>query len=122
MDVKNRSELFDMRHLEILVLDEADTLLDMGFRETISQILSILPKQRRTGMYVCMSSCMYDCMYIFVCVCLYVYLESCLYVYMCLSPFSGILLFMLSYLYTFISTIIPICIISLNRFVFCYSD
>eukprot|EP01035_Chromulina_nebulosa_P020018 gene20018-25993_t len=31
--------------------DEADTLLDMGFKETINQILQLLPKQRRTGLF-----------------------------------------------------------------------
>ena len=35
----------------VLILDEADTLLDMGFKDTINQILSILPKQRRTGLF-----------------------------------------------------------------------
>lgn len=29
----------------------ADTLLDMGFHKTINQILSMLPKQRRTGLF-----------------------------------------------------------------------
>jgi len=33
------------------VLDEADTLLDMGFQETLTQILGHLPKQRRTGLF-----------------------------------------------------------------------
>ena len=46
-----RCEVFDFRSLEVLVLDEADTLLAMGFRENISQILAFLPKQRR---YVCL--------------------------------------------------------------------
>lgn len=39
------------KHLEVLVLDEADTLLDMGFADSLSQILSKMPKQRRTGMF-----------------------------------------------------------------------
>jgi ATP-dependent RNA helicase DDX55/SPB4 len=33
------------------VLDEADTLLDMGFRDSITKLLSLLPKQRRTGLF-----------------------------------------------------------------------
>ena len=37
--------------LEILILDEADVLLDMGFQDTISSILGHLPKQRRTGLF-----------------------------------------------------------------------
>lgn len=36
-------------NLEVLVLDEADRLLDLGFRADIGRILSYLPKQRRTG-------------------------------------------------------------------------
>lgn len=41
----------EMKGLEVLVLDEADTLLDMGFKATIDQILVRLPKQRRTGLF-----------------------------------------------------------------------
>lgn len=33
------------------MLDEADTLLDMGFKDTINQLLAVLPKQRRTGLF-----------------------------------------------------------------------
>jgi ATP-dependent RNA helicase DDX55/SPB4 len=51
MDMHNRCELFSLKSLEVLVLDEADTLLDMGFRDIINQILSVLPKQRRTGLF-----------------------------------------------------------------------
>jgi ATP-dependent RNA helicase DDX55/SPB4 len=31
------------------VLDEADRLLDMGFREQLDAIMARLPRQRRTG-------------------------------------------------------------------------
>ena len=51
MDTINRCDFLSFKSLEVLVLDEADTLLDMGFRETINQILAILPKQRRTGLF-----------------------------------------------------------------------
>lgn len=37
--------------LEMLIMDEADRLLDMGFSVAVSDILARLPKQRRTGMY-----------------------------------------------------------------------
>jgi superfamily II DNA/RNA helicase len=40
-----------MKSLELLVLDEADTLLNMGFQQALSRILSRLPKQRRTGLF-----------------------------------------------------------------------
>jgi ATP-dependent RNA helicase DDX55/SPB4 len=36
---------------EALVMDEADRLLDLGFKEDIQKILSQLPKQRRTGLF-----------------------------------------------------------------------
>lgn len=41
----------DLKSVELLVMDEADTLLDMGFMETITRILGVLPKQRRTGLF-----------------------------------------------------------------------
>ncbi|ONM29873.1 ATP-dependent rRNA helicase spb4 [Zea mays] len=52
-------KLFDIMHtdaleyknLEILILDEADRLLDMGFQKHINFILSMLPKLRRTGLF-----------------------------------------------------------------------
>lgn len=40
-----------MRSLEVLVLDEADRLLELGFEQSINTILSYLPKQRRTGLF-----------------------------------------------------------------------
>ena len=52
LDVYNRLQAtIVLRHLEVLILDEADKLLDMGFKDTINQILSFLPKQRRTGLF-----------------------------------------------------------------------
>lgn len=36
---------------EMLILDEADRILDMGFRQDLQKILSHLPKQRRTGLF-----------------------------------------------------------------------
>lgn len=40
-----------VKSLELLVLDEADRLLDLGFKATINNILSYLPRQRRTGLF-----------------------------------------------------------------------
>lgn len=40
-----------IKSLDVLVLDEADRLLDMGFEASLNTILSYLPKQRRTGLF-----------------------------------------------------------------------
>ncbi|XP_020519951.1 DEAD-box ATP-dependent RNA helicase 18 isoform X2 [Amborella trichopoda] len=50
-DIMERLDVLDFRNLEILILDEADRLLDMGFQKQITSIMSRLPKLRRTGLF-----------------------------------------------------------------------
>lgn len=45
------SSLLSVKELEVLVLDEADRLLEMGFERSLSNIITKLPKQRRTGLF-----------------------------------------------------------------------
>ncbi|KAF8323898.1 DEAD-domain-containing protein [Clavulina sp. PMI_390] len=42
---------FDCSNLQILVLDEADRILDMGFAKALNAILSHLPKKRQTLLF-----------------------------------------------------------------------
>ncbi|KAJ7273005.1 DEAD-domain-containing protein [Mycena rebaudengoi] len=43
--------IVSVKELEVLVLDEADRLLDLGFQTVITRIITHLPKQRRTGLF-----------------------------------------------------------------------
>ncbi|KAK9760143.1 ATP-dependent rRNA helicase spb4, variant 2 [Basidiobolus ranarum] len=45
------AKLINTKELDVLVLDEADRLLDMGFSNSLTNIIGALPKQRRTGLF-----------------------------------------------------------------------
>ncbi len=46
-----RRKLIRLHHLETIVLDEADEMLNMGFREDIENILSEVPSDRQTMLF-----------------------------------------------------------------------
>jgi len=50
-DVMQRSRELSVKKCELLILDEADRLLGMGFMATLNNIIARLPKQRRTGLF-----------------------------------------------------------------------
>ncbi|CAN1812110.1 DEAD-box ATP-dependent RNA helicase 18 [Linum perenne] len=50
-DIMERIDDLDFRNLDVLILDEADRLLDMGFQKQLNAIISRLPKLRRTGLF-----------------------------------------------------------------------
>ncbi len=50
LDHLNRGTI-DLRQVEILVLDEADRMLDMGFINDIKKIIDDLPKKRQTMLF-----------------------------------------------------------------------
>ena len=50
LDLYNQNALH-FRQLEVLILDEADRMLDMGFIRDIRKIINLLPKDRQTLMF-----------------------------------------------------------------------
>lgn len=50
LDLKNQGEI-DLSKVEVLVLDEADHMVDMGFLPDIKRIISHLPKERQTLLF-----------------------------------------------------------------------
>ncbi|MHC4539703.1 MAG: DEAD/DEAH box helicase, partial [Planctomycetota bacterium] len=50
MDHMGRGTI-DLKHIEVLVLDEADRMLDMGFINDVRRIVSVLPVKRQTMLF-----------------------------------------------------------------------
>ena len=46
-----QQKCIDFRDVEVLILDEADRMLDMGFIRDIKKIMALLPKQRQNLMF-----------------------------------------------------------------------
>ncbi|KAF1927140.1 DEAD-domain-containing protein, partial [Didymella exigua CBS 183.55] len=51
IDHMTNSASFQVEHLEILVLDEADRMLEEGFESQLSEILTTIPKSRQTMLF-----------------------------------------------------------------------
>ncbi len=47
----DQTAIFEIHNLQMLVLDEADRIMDMGFRGTVDAIVEHLPKQRQTLLF-----------------------------------------------------------------------
>ena len=50
LDLENQ-KLLSLRNIEILVLDEADRMLDMGFQRDINKIMNLLPRHRQNLLF-----------------------------------------------------------------------
>lgn len=47
----DQTAMFETNNLQLLVMDEADRILDMGFQQSVDAIIDHLPKQRQTMLF-----------------------------------------------------------------------
>lgn len=47
----DQTAMFETHNLQLLVMDEADRILDMGFQKTVDAIIDHLPKERQTMLF-----------------------------------------------------------------------
>ena len=50
LDIANQRDV-DLSHVEVLVIDEADRMLDQGFWPDVRRILALLPRERQTLLF-----------------------------------------------------------------------
>jgi ATP-dependent RNA helicase RhlE len=46
-----RQRTIDLRHIEVLIIDEADRMFDMGFIRDVRRIIDVLPQNRQTMLF-----------------------------------------------------------------------
>ena len=51
LDHLNNTRGFLVKNLQMLVIDEADRILDLGFEEDMRAIIKALPKERQTALF-----------------------------------------------------------------------
>ena len=51
LDHLTNTETLDVSNLKMLIVDEADQILQQGFEQEINQILRLIPKERQTVLF-----------------------------------------------------------------------
>ncbi len=51
LDHMQHSKGFMFKHLQVLVIDEADRILEIGFEEELKAIIKLLPTDRQTMLF-----------------------------------------------------------------------
>ena len=51
LDFMSENNAIDLTHIDVLVLDEADRMLDMGFLKDVKRIIAAVPEKRQTMLF-----------------------------------------------------------------------